>query len=515
MSRWHRSGVVLALLLASAAPEARAEAPKSAASVAPSKDAPAARPSSAQASSSDPVLASLDRLALSIQRRTLANGLRVVLNPDPTSPTVAVAVTYDVGSRNETKGRSGFAHLFEHMLFQGSKHVPKGAHFTLVSERGGTLNGTTSADRTNYFEVVPASELELLLWLESDRMRWLDVSEENFENQRAVVKEEYRMRVENAPYVRGLLRLQELVFADYPPYAHPTIGKMEDLDAAQLGWVREFYERYYGPNNAVLSISGNFDIDEAMALVEKYFGPAERREPPPFEPPAPPAQTRPQREQVEDKNVRTEAFLAGYLIPPSRSPDHYALEVLAAVLGDGESSRFYQELVKRKELAQQASAYTRDFRGPDLFGITVVLNDRTKLADAEKAVDAEIAKIQKTPPSTAELERVKRRLRAAYVFGLQTNLRRAVELGEFELYWGDARGIARELERYLAVTPGDVRRVAEKYLVPSNRVVVEVIPAKAARSKAEEPAPAKAPASPKPAAPEPGTPKSAQNGAAR
>jgi zinc protease len=480
MSRWHPSGV-LALLLAISAASAHAEEPKQK-PAAPSAPPPAQTSAGAPASPSagkDPVIESLDRLALSIQRRTLANGLRVVLNPDPTSPTVAVAVTYDVGSRNEAPGRSGFAHLFEHMLFQGSKHVPKGAHFTLVSERGGSLNGTTSADRTNYFEVVPASELELLLWLESDRMRWLDVSEENFENQRAVVKEEYRMRVENAPYMRGFLRLEELVFSEYPPYAHPTIGSMEDLDAAKLPWVQEFYRSYYGPNNAVLSIAGNFDVDEAMTLVEKYFGPAERREPPKYEPPPVPASAKPQREKVEDKNARTEAFLSGYLIPAARTPDYYALEVIALVLGDGESSRFYQELVKRRDLAQQASAYTRDHRGPSLFGIMVVLNDRAKLGDVEKAVDAEIEKIKKTPPSAAELERVKRRLRASYVFGLQTNLRRATELGEFELFWGDARGIARELERYLAVTPADVKRVAEKYLVPSNRAVVEIVPASA------------------------------------
>jgi zinc protease len=516
MSRWHPS-VALALLLAFASTNAHAEEPKSKpAAPAPGKgtvDAPANKAATPPAK--DPVIAALDRLALSIQRRTLANGLRVVLNPDPTSPTVAVAVTYDVGSRNEVPGRSGFAHLFEHMLFQGSKHVPKGAHFTLVSERGGSLNGTTSADRTNYFEVVPASELELLLWLESDRMRWLDVSEENFENQRAVVKEEYRMRVDNAPYARGFMRLEELVFSGYQPYAHPTIGSMEDLDAAKLPWVQDFYERYYGPNNAVLSIAGNFDVDQAMALVEKYFGPAERREPPKYEPPAAPAQAKPQREKLEDKNARTEAFLAGYLIPPARTPDHYALEMLALVLGDGESSRFYQELVKRQELAQQASAYTRDYRGLDMFGTMVILNDRAKLPEIEKAVDAELEKLKKAPPSAAELDRVKRRLRAAYVFGMQTNLRRATELGEFELFWGDARGIARELERYLAVTPADVKRVAEKYLVPSNRAVVEIVPAATAQKPpvaappAKEPAPTKAPAS------SPAAPKSAKNGAVR
>jgi predicted Zn-dependent peptidase len=387
-----------------------------------------------------------------------------------------VSVTYDVGSRHEQPGRSGFAHLFEHMLFQGSRHVKKGDHFKLISERGGTLNGTTSADRTNYFEVVPASELELVLWLEADRMRWLDVNAENFENQRAVVKEEYRMRVDNSPYARGFLRLEELVFADYAPYGHPTIGKMEDLDAAKLPWVQEFYQRHYGPNNAVLTLAGNFDLDQAMDMIERYFGPAERREPPPWTPPPAPAQTRPQRERVTDKNVRTEALLYGYLIPPSHTPDHYALEMAALVLGDGESSRLHQELVKRLPLAQRASAYTRDYRGPDVLGAMIVLSEKAKLAQVEKALDGQIERLSKAAPAPAELERIKRRLRASFVFGLQTNLRRAVELGEYEVYWGDARGFARELERYLAVTPADVQRVAAKYLTKNNRCVLEIAP---------------------------------------
>ncbi|HEV8244281.1 MAG TPA: pitrilysin family protein [Polyangiaceae bacterium] len=442
----------------------------------------------------DPVLLSLDRLALSIQRRTLPNGLRVVLNPDPASPTVGVSVTYDVGSRNEATGGFGFAHLFEHLMFQGSRHVKKGDHFTLVSERGGSLNGTTAADRTNYFEVVPATELELVLWLEADRMRWLDVSATNFENQRAVVKEEYRMRVDNAAYAAGYLRLEELVFADYAPYAHPTIGNMADLDRAQLPWVQDFYARHYGPNNAVLTIAGNFDVDQALGWVERYFSGAEARKPPPYAPPATPAHTRPQRERVEDKNAKTEALLYGWLIPAAHTPDHYALELAALLLGDGESARLHQALVKKLTLAQRTSAYTRDYRGLDVFGANVVLSERAKLGELEKALDAEIAALSKTPPTASELLRVKRRLRASYVFGLQSNMRRAMELGEYELFWGDARGIARELEHYLSVTPADVQRVVAQYLTNSNRCVIEIAPPPGA-AKAALPAKAPAPVS--------------------
>ncbi len=221
-----------------------------------------------------------------------------------------------------------------------------------MSERGELLSGTTSADRTNYFEVVPASELELLLRLESDRMRWLDVSEENFENQRAVVKEGYRMRVDNAPYARGFLRLEELVFAGYPPYAHPTIGSMEDLDAAKLpgAGLTSGTTAPTTPSSVLPATSTSTRRWRSSRSISVLPSDASR---PSTSRRAGSAQTKAQREKLEDKNARTEAFLAGCLIPPARTPDHYALEMLALVLGDGESSRFYQELVKRQELAQQ------------------------------------------------------------------------------------------------------------------------------------------------------------------
>ncbi|HLV20429.1 MAG TPA: pitrilysin family protein, partial [Polyangiaceae bacterium] len=229
-------------------------------------EASAERPSPAAVE--DPAVAALGQLSL--QKATLDNGLRVVMNVDRSTPTVAVCVTYDVGSRNEERGKSGFAHLFEHIMFQGSRNVPKGEHFKLISARGGTLNGTTSPDRTNYYEMLPMNELALGLWLEADRMRWLDVTTENFENQRRVVQEEYRMRVSNAAYMQGLLRLRELAFADYWPYGHDAIGSMTDLDNARFEWVKDFHASYYAPNNAVLTIAGNFDTDEAMRLVREY-----------------------------------------------------------------------------------------------------------------------------------------------------------------------------------------------------------------------------------------------------
>jgi predicted Zn-dependent peptidase len=439
---------------------------------------PPAKPAAAAAKAPTPSAAAqaLARFAVTIQRRTLANGLRVVLVPEPTSPTVAVSVTYGTGSRNEVTGKSGFAHLFEHMMFQGSRHVKKGQHFSLVSERGGTLNGTTNTDRTNYFEVLPSGELELALWLESDRMRWLDVSSENFENQRAVVKEEYRMRIANAPYALASIRLGELVFQSYAPYANPTIGKMEDLDRAELGWVQDVYEHRYAPNAAVLTIAGNFEVDPTLDLVEHYFGAIPKRNVEPFTLPSEPPKVVTARETVEDANAKTPGVYYAWLIPPNHSSEHYALELVAMLLGDGDRARLYQELVRSRAIALEARAWTRDFVGPDQFGVQAVVAEHSDVKTVEKALDRELERIKKAPPTAAELERLKQRLRSSFVFGLESTLSRAVELGEYELNWGDARNIARELEHYEAVTAKQMQEVAQRYLTDERRVVVEVTP---------------------------------------
>src|SRR5213082_2709269 len=217
---------------------------------------------------------------LEIEEYTLDNGLRVVLNKDDAIPVVSIAVYYNVGSRNEREGRTGFAHLFEHMMFQGSENVPKAGHFQYIMKAGGTMNGTTSSERTNYYETLPANQLPLALWLESDRMRSLAVTQENLDNQREAVKEEKRLRYDNQPYVNGFLRLFEMSFKN-PANAHSTIGSMEDLDTATVGDVREFFRIYYAPNNAVLSIAGDFDRAEAAALIEKYFASIPRQSDPP------------------------------------------------------------------------------------------------------------------------------------------------------------------------------------------------------------------------------------------
>ncbi len=435
----------------------------------------------------------LERLRLSIHRVKLNNGLRVVMNVDRTSPTVAIAVTYDVGARNEEPGRSGFAHLFEHMMFQGSRHVPKGGHFNLISARGGTLNGTTSSDRTNYFEVLPANELALGLWLEADRMRWLAVTPENFENQRAVVQEEYRMRYENAAYMRGMLRLGELAFDKHWPYAHSVIGSMADLENASFEWVRDFHKRYYAPNNAVLTIAGDFEQDEAMLLVQRYFGGGEPTKVPAYDPAPLAAQNAERRDEVEDHNAKTPGLLYGWAIPEARTPEHYALELAAMVLTDGESSRLHRRLVLERGVLRSVSAWTNGHRGPDLFAILATLTTRAKLPTIERELDAAVRELADKGPSAAELERVKNRMRTRFLFGLEANLSRATRLGEFEVFWGDARLFTRELDAYLAVTRERVQAAAAKYLTNARRNVVTVLPGAQAAAPASKPPGANAP----------------------
>ena len=424
------------------------------------------------------------RVSLQVERHQLENGLRVVLNPDPTVPTVAVAIYYDVGSRNEERGRSGFAHLFEHMMFQGSQNVAKGQHFQLVMNRGGSVNGTTSDDRTNYFETLPSNELELGLWLEADRMRSLAVTQETFENQRQTVMEERRQSYDNRPYMQSMLRINELAFGDYFPYAHSTIGDMQDLQAAPLSAVQEFFDTYYAPNNAVVSIAGDFEPQAALALVKKHFGAIPRAKVKPFTTPDPAPQTAERKDSMLDPLAELPAFHVAYHIPKDREPDHYPLEMLSLVLGGGESSRLYQKLVKKEEILQDIDANTDGRRGPDLFSFWGIAAEGKSPEVARTMIFDELKSIATKGVTQRELDKAKNRVRAEFVFGLETNLSRAQKLAEYETFHGDARILLTELERYQAVTADDIKRVAGQYFAPTNRTILDVVPAKAAAAAA-------------------------------
>lgn len=429
------------------------------------------------------------KLQLPVERHVLPNGLRIVLSVDKSAPTAAVCVTYDVGSRNEVPGRSGFAHLFEHMMFQGSRNLPKGGHFSLISDLGGSLNGTTSSDRTNYFEVVPSNALSTVLWLEADRMKSLAVTQENFENQRKVVQEEYRMRVSNAAYAEGLMLLSDLAYGDYWPYAHDTIGSMEDLDNAKLEWLREFHKTYYAPNNAVIAVSGDFDKDQALRWITEYFGDAKPSQVPKFDAAPPAEQTAERRQTTTDVNAKTPGLLQGWVIPPFHTPEHYAVEVATLILAFGDSSALHQRLVLQEGLLRQVATWTYDHRGPDLFVIRALLTERADAARVESAIGEELTRLATTGPTPVELSRAIQQIRSHFLFNLESNLPRSEELSSAELFWGDANTVNGEVDRYAAVTADQVKAAVAKYLTPQRRSTVWVMPPAATPANPTSPAP--------------------------
>jgi predicted Zn-dependent peptidase len=405
----------------------------------------------------------------------LANGLRVLLAPDHTAPVIAVSVTYNVGSRDERAGRTGFAHLFEHMMFQGSGNVGKGEHPMLISDNGGAMNGTTNQDRTNYFETLPANQLDLALFLEADRMRSLDISQANLDNQRAVVQEERRQSYDNQPYGTVYETVLDMAYTGFP-YKHSTIGSMADLDAATLDDIRSFFRIYYAPNNAALALAGDFDPARARARIEKYFGDIPRQpDPPPVTLSETPSMGE-RRKVLSDRLARLPRYTAAYRTAPGNDPDFYALTILGDILGDGRTARLYEGLVE-KELALDVFAGTRESRGPGLFMITADLAQMPKLDPAEKAIDAEIARVQTGGVTDEELQKAKTQERSASVGRLQTALGRANQLSLYAVYYDDPSRVNTLLPRLQAVTAEDVKRVAQRYLTQANRVVVVSQPA--------------------------------------
>ncbi|AUX48476.1 uncharacterized protein SOCE26_100140 [Sorangium cellulosum] len=515
-----------------AAPKAPAAAPKAPGSAAPK--APAAEvqrkpaggrswgagtPARAATRAAEPPEAPL-ALALPVERATLQNGLRVVLSADRSAPTVAVAVTYDAGSRDEPSGRSGVASLVAGMMGRGSRNVPPGGHLRLVTERGGELSATVEADRTTYVEVLPASELALGLWLEADRMRALDLSAAGFEAQHRAAQE-HRGAVLGAAYGQGAIRLGELAFQGYWPYEHPALGEADDVAGAELSWVREFHAAHYGPGKAVLTIVGDFDPGEAMALVRQHFdGIPAAAAAAPFKDVPFPEQTSQRTAVVRDSAARVPAIHYGWAVPPRAHRDHDALELAAVLLGQGESSRLETLLVRDKAVAQSVRVSTRGHRGPDLFAIAVRLADGARVGDVEKLIEGEIRALGTAGPSQAELAKARRLLQSAFVAGLADVGARARALGERELLFGDAAHLNGELARYFAVTREDVQRAVRDHLGPTRRTIVETYPpaaAEPARAPARVAAPqargaARAGA---PAAPGKKTPAKARGGAAR
>lgn len=405
----------------------------------------------------------------------LDNGLRVILSEDHSAPAFSVAVTYDVGSRDEKEGRTGFAHLFEHMMFQGSENIGKGEHFMLVFNNGGTMNGTTSQDRTNYFEQLPSNQLDLGLFLEADRMRSLVVNQANLDNQRNAVQEEKRLGQDNQPY--GNTINTDLATAyDSFAYRHSTIGSMEDLNAATVADVQAFFKRYYAPNNAVLTLVGDFKSDEALAKVKKYFGAIPSQPAPPKPDVAEPEQKAERRKTIEDQFAQIPRIDIVYKVPPGDTKDFYAIDVLGDILSGGQSSRLYQKLVKEKQLAVQAGGGSYEHRGPSLELFIALVRPGADIGEIEKVVSAEIEKIKADGVTDAEIEKIRMQNMRGQVQQMSSSLSRAVSLGQYAVYYHDPNLINTQIQKIQQVTKEDVQRVARKYLVDTNKTVVITMP---------------------------------------
>ncbi len=426
------------------------------------------------------------KMTIAFQEYKLKNGLKVILSEDHTAPTYSICLTYNVGSRDERQGRTGFAHLFEHMMFQGSENVGKGEHMMLVENNGGSMNGSTNEDRTNYFEMLPANQLDLGLFLESDRMRALAVNEANLENQRRTVQEERRLGVDNQPYGKLEDVLPEVVYDNFH-YKHSVIGSMADLDAASVKDVQDFFRVYYAPNNAVLTLVGDFKSTDALAKVKQYF------ESIPSQPaPAAPDMTEPKqngerRKTIEDNFAPTPQIDIVFKIPAGNTPDNYVAMVMGQVLSSGRSSRLYQLLVKDKEMVSNVGAYAEQRRGPSLFQITLNVRPDKNLADVEKLVYDELEKLKTTPVTDSELAKVRMSVRRSQAMRLQSSMGRAIQLGQYAVYFNEPGLINTQQDKINAVTKADIQRVAKTYLVESNRSVIITMP-KPKSAKAGSPA---------------------------
>jgi predicted Zn-dependent peptidase len=414
----------------------------------------------------------------------LDNGLRVVLSEDHTAPVVAVAIYYDVGSRNEAHGRSGFAHLFEHMMFQGSENVGKAEHFKYIEANGGIMQGSTHSDYTNYYEFLPSNRLELALWLESDRMRSLKITPENLKNQQEAVKEEKRLNYDNQPYWPALIKMDEMVFSNWAN-AHSSIGSTEDLDAANVGDVQSFFDTYYAPNNAVLAIAGDIDGAQAESLVRKYFNSIPRQKAPPPVDVTEPAEVVRRSAVADDAHAEMPAIAIAWKIPARRTQDFYPVALLKSILFDGESARLYQRLIKDRAVSLEVSGTLEERRGPGQAAMFSIHKPDVKGEQVQAIVEAEIERVKNEGVSVDELTKARNQYRLGQFMGggdgeytsLQTPLGRALALAEFTMFDGDPSLINTEMDRYLAVTPAQVRDAARRYFDMANAAVLYIRPA--------------------------------------
>jgi zinc protease len=409
---------------------------------------------------------------------TLSNGLKVVFLEDHSTPVVHLAVWYHVGSKDEKPGRTGFAHLFEHLMFKGSKNVRADQHPSWITSVGGQANASTDEDATIYWQTVPSQYLPLVLWLEADRMGSLEVSEEKFLSEREVVKEERRMRVDNVPYGGLNEVIFDKAFAVHP-YKHQTIGSMADLEAASISDVRGFYETYYVPNNATLVLTGAFDSKQALSLVQQYYARIPAGKPVPRDIPKEPKPT------AERRNTVTQpwplpAVVVGYPIAFDGHPDAYPLHILAKVLSDGQSSRIYRSLVYDKQLALAAFGEAKLIEHPNYFYAVGITQGATPPDRLMEALIAEVDRMKTEPITQEELNRAKRQFARDYILGRETIQQKALHLAHAVVIHDDIKTADGEFDLFQAVTVEDVQRVARTYFTPETRLRITIMPGPAA-----------------------------------
>ena len=408
------------------------------------------------------------------QTLTLSNGLRVILSEDHSTPIVHLSVWYHVGSKNERVGRTGFAHLFEHMMFKGSKNVAPDSHTSIVASVGGRSNAYTTEDTTVFWQTVPAHVMPLVMWLEADRMATLRVEEGPFTREREVVKEERRMRVENQPYGRLPELISDYAFTTHP-YKHSTIGSMADLEAASIEDVRAFHDAYYVPENATLTIVGDFDPALTVQLVTKYFGRVPKaRRPVPRDIPREPVQTEERRVTIEE-GWPLPAVIVAHHITYDGHPDSYPLHIVSKILSDGQSARIPRELVYKKQLAVQAYGVGNIHEDPGLFSAVAIVRPGSTPAEVEEALILELERLKNEPVTARELARAKNQFARDYIIGRESNEDKAMHLAHAAVIHSDITTADGEFDIFMNVTAADVQRVARTYFTKENRLILTVL----------------------------------------
>src|SRR5215210_2970422 len=424
----------------------------------------------------DPVTRAASRPApLNYTTTTLSNGMTAVFLEDHSTPIVHAEIWYHVGSKNERPGRTGFAHLFEHMMFKGSKNVEPEGHPSWISSSGGQSNAYTNEDATVFWETVPAQYLPLVLWLEADRLASLRIEEEVFKTEREVVKEERRMRIDNQPYGR----LNELIYNQaftVHPYKHPTIGSMKDLGAASINDVRDFFRTYYVPGNATLVLVGDFHTKEAQELVTRYLGRVPKSDRlVPRDIPKEPPQTKERRVTIEE-NWPLPAVVVAHHITFDGDPDSYPLHIASKVLSDGQSSRIQRKLVYEKQLALAAFGGGNIIEDPNLFYAVAIVQPGHTTEQATEALIAELDRLRTEPISAAELQQAKNQFARDYIFGRESNKDKALQLGHAAVLHNDIKTADAEFDIFMGMTAADWQRVAQRYFTPENRLVLTIMP---------------------------------------